>query len=103
MSEEQNESVAEEEAAPEVAHKSTRKKVNAHEKVVKQLESKKDATASDGFRVCLTPKATGTMFDNDRNIRIPAAGNGDVKASSPIKYGSWLHAQIAAGLIKVVE
>lgn len=91
---------------PEETPKPSRKKaerLNPQDRVMKQFESKKDATASDGFRVCCDPRVTGTMFDNDRHIRIPAAGTGDVKASSPIKYGSWLCAQIMAGLIKVVE
>ena len=103
---EQNDNVAEEEVAPEATLKTTRKKaekLNPHDRVMKQFNDKKDATASDGFRVCCTPKVTGTVYDNDRNIRIPAASNGDVKASSPIKYGSFLHAQIAAGLVKIVE
>jgi len=98
----QVEEAVEVEETPKPARKKA-EKLSPHDKVMKQLEQKKDAVSSNGFRVCCTPKVTGTMFDNARNIRIPAAGSGEVKASSPIAYGSWLGAQISAGLIKVVE
>lgn len=47
--------------------------------------------------VC-SDRVTGTMFDNDRNVRIPAAGQNPV-AVTGVTAGSWLWCQIDAGLI----
>jgi hypothetical protein len=70
----------------------------------KRSKRKKDGSYPAGsYRLQCTQKVTGTLFDNKRHIRIPAAGQGDVEAAGPILSGSWLHSQIRAGLISVMS
>jgi len=92
----------------------------AEEKAAERAEAKKAAAAArkakagqkpnkDGdypegaYRIRCTPKCVGSLFDNDRGVRIPRAGSTDVKIAGPIPAGSWLGAQIGAGLVVIVE
>jgi hypothetical protein len=70
----------------------------------KRSKRKKDGSYPAGsYRLQCTPKVTGTLFEHKRQIRIPAAGQGDVEAAGPIPTGSWLHAQLKAGLVVVLS
>lgn len=48
--------------------------------------------------VTCSPKVIGTMFDTERQVRIPAAGQNAVQISD-VKASSWLWCQMDAGLI----
>jgi len=99
MSDEQNENQEPAvEESPAVVERPNRKKKSA----IETLSGGADLRGS-GFRLMCSQRVTGTLFDNDRNIRIPPSGHGDVKASGPILAGSWLAAQILAGLVVIVD
>lgn len=64
--------------------------------VEKKTTAKK---AKKEMRVICSPACRLGMFDPDHNLRIPAAGNNPVTIPGPVKKGSWLDAQMQAGLV----
>lgn len=55
------------------------------------------------IRVKCTDKVSGGgMWYQDGGVRIPKDGDG-IKVEGPVKKGSWLEAQIQAGLVIIVK
>lgn len=68
-----------------------------------ELNASLEEAGKDSFRVACTTKVVSSMVEPNSGTRIPAAGQGDVVMAGPLKEGSWLEAQIAAGLLVIVE
>jgi len=81
----------------------TQEPVVASAKRGRKPKEKEPEVVKTSFRVCCTTKVTGTLFDTKRNVRIPPAGHGDIQIAGPIAEGSWMDAQIKAGLIQIVD
>lgn len=99
------EAAQEVEAAAAAAAEKAQKAAAAAEKRAAAKDASKGGKdlKAKSYRLCCTTRVTGTLFDTKRNVRIPAAGNGDVKVEGPIPAGSWLGSQITAGLVQIVE
>lgn len=95
---------ADEAAQVAADRKAERAAARAAKKAEAELGPDKDGNYGAGaYRVQCTEKCVGSLFDGSRNVRIPHAGQGDVKIAGPIPAGSWLGAQISAGLVVIVE
>lgn len=100
MSEEQQNEENPEVSQPEpsVKEKPAAKKSKAGAGTLTRDAKNSPKDIKGALHVTCSNKVVGTMYDTDREVRIPSAGQNAVQIAD-VKAGSWLWCQMDAGLV----